>query len=433
MAGLRHPPKSLFCGILRGMGFIASIKLSEALSRAGVGLWTEQLGEGRIALACKAPETAIKALDRGAECSFLIAAVQAESLTILCLGLQINDEPDNPFKILMVNASPEDAALLTQILASGATTLHCLNELNHPVLSAGCSLEPQSATMAADALRSSDHWLLTPSSSKLVKVSDLSRIFELALDHFQHHMHRSQDDPVSDEVRWTATIPLKLDIWKPIEIFEVTPTATGGPFLIGDKDEGPKLERLTHVVVDSIYPGSSYLCPDVQDGKKRRPLTDVLGFDSDFICVVEAKAMAVLTVDSGRASSRRAGNVGRDIEKGLGQLAGALTNIRAGSSVFPYQENTAIAIPNRETSLAHAIVVLSEMYTFVDWKAIAAAVAKASDSEVHRALFHVLDIQELTNLAANCKDSQTFNNRLAQRWSLIQEKGTAYIRAKSVV
>jgi len=415
------------------MGFIPSIKLSEALSNVGSGLWVEQLCDGRIALACKAPETAIKALYRGAECFFLIAPIQAESLTILCLGLRINDEPGNPLTTSMVNASPEDAALLTQNLASGATTLHCVNELNHPVLSAWCSLEPQSATMAADALRSSDHWLLTPSSIKLVTISDLSRMFELALDHFQHHIYRSKDDPVSDEVRMTATIPLKLDIWKPIEIFEVTPTATGGPFLIDDKDEGPKLEKLIHVVVDSIYPGSSYRSPDVQDGKILRELADVLGFDSDFICAVQAKALAVLTVHSEQPSSRRAGNVGKDIKKGLNQLAGALTNIRTGSSVFPHRENTPISIPNRETSLTHAIVVLSEMYTFVDWRAIAAAVAKASDSEAHRALFHVLDIQELTNLAANCKDSETFSHRLTQRGFFVQEKGTAYVRAKSPV
>jgi len=164
-----------------------------------------------------------------------------------------------------------------------------------------------------------------------------------------------------------------------------------------------------------------------------RELADVLGFDSDFICAVQAKALAVLTVHSEQPSSRRAGNVGKDIKKGLNQLAGALTNIRTGSSVFPHRENTPISIPNRETSLTHAIVVLSEMYTFVDWRAIAAAVAKASDSEAHRALFHVLDIQELTNLAANCKDSETFSHRLTQRGFFVQEKGTAYVRAKSPV
>ena len=64
------------------MGFIPSINLSEALTKAGVGVWIEQLGDGRIALVCKAPETAIKALYRGAACTFLISTIQSEPLTI---------------------------------------------------------------------------------------------------------------------------------------------------------------------------------------------------------------------------------------------------------------------------------------------------------------------------------------------------------------
>jgi hypothetical protein len=334
---------------------------------------------------------------------------------------------------LIANCSPEDAALLVQILESGATTLHCVNELNHPVLSAWCSLEPKSAALAANALRLSNHWLLTLPSSKLVKLPDLSRMLEMALDRFQAHIHRSLDDPVSEDVKMTASIPLNLDIWKPSEIFEVTPTVTGGPFLISDEDEGSKLERLIHVVVDSIYPGKSYISPDVQDRNTRRELADVLGFDSDFICVVEAKALAVLTVNSKQSSSRRTGNVEKDIRKALKQLAGALTNVRAGSPVFPHREDTPIVIPNRKTSLAHAIVVLSEMYTFVDWNAVAASVAKFSDRDVHRALFHVVDIRELASLASNCKDTETFSNRLVQRWVVVREKGTAYVRAKASV
>lgn len=70
------------------------------------------------------------------------------------------------------------------------------------------------------------------------------------------------------------------------------------------------------------------------------------------------------------------------------------------------------------------------MYTFVDWKAVAVEVATASDHEFRRALFHVLDIQEFANLANNCKDAETFNNRLSQRWCFIKERGNAYIRTQ---
>ena len=117
----------------------------------------------------------------------------------------------------------------------------------------------------------------------------------------------------------TATLPLELDIWKPTELFEVTPTSASGPFVIDDRDEGKKLERHIEVILDSIYPGNAYLSPDVQDGKHRRELTDVLGFSKDFICVVQAKALAVLTADD-QSSDTRAANVTKDIRKGMGQL-----------------------------------------------------------------------------------------------------------------
>ena len=412
------------------MGFIPSIRLSEALAKGGVGVWIEQLGDGRIALVCKAPETVIKALRRGVTCALFLSTIQAESLLTLCLGLWIDDERQNPFKVSMINCSPEDADLLTKILESATTTLHCMNELNHPVLSAWCTLERQAAAAAAVALRGSDHWFLTLESSKLVKIEDLKRIFDLALDRFQHHIHRPSDAAVGDDVKMTANIPLKLDIWKPQDVFEVTPTATGGPFLIDDTDEGRKLEKQVHVVVDSIYPGNAHISPEVQGGKNLRELTDVLGFDQDFICVMQAKAMAVFAAKDGQPSSRRKSNVGKDIQKGLKQLAGALTNIRSDSAIFTHEERLPITIPNRESSPAHAIVVLSEMYAFIDWKAVAADVAKASDSEHHRALFHVIDIQELAKLASNCPDAQTFSNRLLQRWCFVKERGHAYIRTQ---
>jgi hypothetical protein len=114
----------------------------------------------------------------------------------------------------------------------------------------------------------------------------------------------------------------------------------------------------------------------------------------------------------------------------MGQLAGALTNIRNGSDIFPHEESTPLTLPGRDSSPAHAIVVLSEMYTFVDWKAVAAEVVAASENEFRRALFHVLDIQEFANLANNCKDAETFSNRLLQRWCFIKERGNAYIRTQ---
>jgi hypothetical protein len=66
----------------------------------------------------------------------------------------------------MANSSPQDAIFLKQILRGGSTTLHCVNELNHPVLSAWCTLD-ESCQRPAEWFETSDHWLLTVDSAAL--------------------------------------------------------------------------------------------------------------------------------------------------------------------------------------------------------------------------------------------------------------------------
>ena len=78
----------------------------------------------------------------------------------------------------------------------------------------------------------------------------------------------------------------------------------------------------------------SYHSPRVQDGATRRQLVDLLGFSADWICLIEAKAMSMLDGSSFRSSDRRKANIEKGITKGLGQLGGALKNIRSGADYF---------------------------------------------------------------------------------------------------
>lgn len=409
------------------MAFIPSKNLSAVLDKAKIGLWIEPLADGRIALVTKIPETAIKALYRGAGCSLLLSVVQAEPLSILCLGLRVADEPEHPFTATMPNMSPRDVVLLGKILASGHATIHCLNELNHPVLSASMSMDAATARNAGDALNASQPFLLT-STSAVPPPQEFARILKLALDRFQVHIYSLADDKMGASVRMTAAIPLTLDFWTTHEIFEVTLSSQGGPFRIDDEDEGGKLERMVLVALDAAYPGSSYRSPEVRDGSGMRELTDVLGFNVESICVIESKAISVLSGAPGQTSRRRALTVTGHIKDALNQLRGALKKIRAGSQISD-AGGAPIVIPNQQTALAHAIVVLSEMYAFVDWEDVAALVAGLSEDDARRALYQVMDIQELSHLAANCKDADVFNNRLLQRWAFVKEKGTSYVRA----
>lgn len=411
------------------MTFIPSIRLSENLALASIGVWPEAVQDGRAVLVCKIPETAIKALHMGAPCSFSLAVVRAESLDLLCLGFRVNDEPENPFRALMLNASPEDAPLLQQILSTGPIALHCLNELNHPMLSAWCSMDLARAAAAADALRASNYWLLTLEASKQHELSAVSRMYDLALDRFTHHIFRGSADAVAEEIKMSADLPLTLDIWPPSEVFEVTPTAMDGPLVIADHDEGTKFERLIQLLIDVAYPGRSYRSPQVEDGSSTRELTDVLAFDERSICVVQAKALSVLNVPGNRPSSRRAASVTKDIKKAIAQLTGAMNKIRSEAPIST-AEGEPLALPHRKEAPAHAIVVVSEMYAFVDWRQVAAQLVAESENESRKALFHVMDLQELSSLTSRWPDSWTFFGRLAQRWVQVKIKGTSYMRTK---
>lgn len=71
------------------MSYIPSERIRSALASATVGVWLERVANGRTALVCKIPETAIKAVLQGATTSLLIGEVQTSLLRLLCLGLVV--------------------------------------------------------------------------------------------------------------------------------------------------------------------------------------------------------------------------------------------------------------------------------------------------------------------------------------------------------
>lgn len=410
------------------MGYLPSITLSNNLELARVGIWLEIVQNNRVVLVCKMPETVIRALSKGAGASLVVSTVQTGPFKLLCLALKVQDEPESPFAASMLKLMPEEKELLCQILSSGSFALHCINELNHAVLSISCTLPVEDARAAADALARSDHWLLTPESAPAIRRREFMQVADLALNEFAKYIYRKSDAPIPTNSQVAAHLPLALEVWKSIEIFEVSPTLAAGPFYIEDSKEGGKLERGLQTCLDEVFPGRTFVSPTVLENSKARELTDVLGFDDGFVCLVEAKALAVLTVDGSRISARRAANVRKDIKKGLGQLRGAASNVRAGTPLLA-ADGTSIEIPNSETSIVHAIVLLSEMYYAVDWKAVAKEVVEITETHNSQTMFHVMDLSELKSMAARCRDGEHFSNRLLQRWCHIKKRGTAYIRA----
>ena len=408
------------------MAYVPSINLSDVLEHAAFGVWIEHMHDGRDALVCKAPETVGKAVYRGAKCAFLPMVVPADHRAVLCLGLKVHDESHHPFTAAASTVAGRHVEAVKNILAARSMTMHLLNELNHPVLSAWCMLDNLAAQAALDRLAAAQPYVLEP-PMPIPSAPEVVRLANAALDQFQQRAYPSISggDAAFD-------IPLTLDVWPAIDVFEVTPTLGGGPFRIDEADEGRKLERAVEVAIDAIYPGGSFRTPTVGSGSARRELTDLLAFDAQWICVVESKALSVLGADRDRPSERRAATITKHVRKALDQLRGALVNVRSDVEIKD-AGGSPIAIVNRETSPAQAIVLLSEMYAFLDWRAIAEQVMEASESDRYRALFHVMDLSELGHLVRMSANAEMFNQFLFQRWAQVKIKGTAYGRVRHAV
>ena len=194
------------------MGYVPSIKLSRNLELAKVGIWLDIVQDNRVVVVCKMPETVIRALSQGAGASLVLSTIQAESFKLLCLALKVQDEPESPFAASMPKLIPEEKELLCRVFLSGSFALHCINELNHAVLSISCTLPEQEARAAADAVARSDHWLLTPESAHAMGGRDFMRVADLALNEFaDKYIYSKSDAPISADSQFAAHIP---SLWR---------------------------------------------------------------------------------------------------------------------------------------------------------------------------------------------------------------------------
>jgi hypothetical protein len=411
------------------MGFIPSNSLEPVLQSVQAGVWVDPLPEGRVALVSKMPDSIIKAIFRGCRCTLVLGVIEVDGKSVLCPGLRVEDEPQHPITIAGPPwTSAEYIPLIMRVLTTGTPALHLVNELAHPVLSAAAVLEPTAAAQALADVTAANLFLLTPSDETLSSIADLARLIEGAMNRFQARLYRSASSQQSDPGR-LVFIDMTLDLQKPIEIFEVTEINEGGPFRIDDEDEGKKLERELHLALGRLYPGRTHLSPTVRLGATTRELTDVLAFDDMFYCLLEAKTPSVLTTTLGQPASRRTATVRKHVEQAIGQLKGALRNLRSDVAIQD-AEGKEIRLPNRDVAPAHAVVLLAHMYYFVDWRAVANDILTSSESEQHKALFHVMDLQEFMYLANHSRNAEQFGGYLMQRWLHVRRTGTVYGRAK---
>jgi hypothetical protein len=139
---------------------------------------------------------------------------------------------------------------------------------------------------------------------------------------------------------------------------------------------------------------------------------------------------ASLNLHLEQSTERRTSSTQKKVESCFRQLVGAIKQIRTGKDIYDCNHNT-IAIPQSSSSPIHAIIVVSELYAFMDWREIGRYLSSMSDNEEYRALFQVVDLQELQQLVKNSRSKEDFHHYLAGRWLKVKMSGTAYVRSRT--
>lgn len=410
------------------MTYIPSETLVAALEGSRVGLWIDKMHQQPAALVCKMPEVAIKALHQGAGCTLVVGVVRIGSRRVLCRGLRVEDDPDHPLSVVGPSLVSDDLQLLHEILRAGSTRLICVNELNHPMLGATCSFDPEASRHAQQELLGTETFLLAPEGEDCLTLAELNTLLQQALDRFQSLIYggglRAEEGDSISALQMTMVND------EPVELFQVSPTAQGGPFRVDDRNEGLKLEQAAYLVLDAVYPGRTYHSPRIRIANGTREIADALALGDRFACVIQAKALSVFGAASSRTSERRSSTLTKAVTEAVRQLQGSTRRMRSQRELLD-AGGRLISWNQRETMPAHAIVLLSEMYAFLDWRMIARKTAEASESDTHRAFFHVMDLMELSFVAQQAPGADAFESIMLQRWATVQDRGTGYLRARA--
>lgn len=412
---------------------IPSTGLLEILHKSEMGVWTELLFDDSVALVVKLPQTIIKRIYRGIECKIVNSVIKVKNYSILYLGFIVYDDADNPLVFIQPIANKKALIEYQQVLRASSVKLHMFDELCHPLLTADCNLKLELAANAHEKIMSASPHVLESVTSDRNRINDFCRAVVKGVDIFQRDLESIKIGRSTISVPKTnCIIPLSLVVHDPPNGFSVDDKGNTVEFTLAQEDEGSVFENLISFSLHGLYPQRSYLRPNVVIGKKERELADFMALN-DFdktILLIQAKGTGSLCDSLYKPSSKRSSSTGKKVEDSLLQLEGAIKQIRSGNQIYDCNHNM-IEITEYSHSLIHGVAIVSELYSFVDWRKIAEKVSTLSDNKEYRTLFHVIDLQELQQLVKNSNSVEEFHKFLIGRWMKVKISKTAYVRSRT--
>ncbi|WP_295623205.1 hypothetical protein [uncultured Nitrosomonas sp.] len=331
----------------------------------------------------------------------------------LCAGARIHDIPNHPLFVCGVELHEEDVPALNRILDLRNVPIFLFNELDVNVAWSNVMLAEADAQKIREFLSSSNFY-----------IGPFNKAASYALDCFCYSTDRTQGANGVALIDFTE-VPVTFEKWHAnhISFIGVNDKQT---VKINDPNEGVVLERATWASLESVFPLTLHMSPQIKVGEKDRELTDVLAFHEYGSFLIEAKDLSILQSSIFREQTRRTKGVQKQTKKAITQLVGAAKAAKRGDSITD-KDGKSLSI-NLEQPF-HCIVLLSELMYDGDWQEVEQQLMQAMVDTGD--FFHVLDLQELiTILKCSGGDPKLFDYNLIDRCTRFAQSGTVLMRSR---
>lgn len=353
-----------------------------------------------LVLFAKLPSDVLKAIHLGAPLSLFGSLVPADGVTIPLVGIQIDDVAGDSFVPFQPVVDAHQVGLWCEATGSSQLKVSFVNELVIPVMEGEFAVNHvQGKEFSALFSGWNVPAIVVPESTQ-----------ERALDSFEKHLKANGGTNSSSHLT-VVGVPVKLESKEVLRLS----LGTSGDFDLDHANEGANLEQTLQELLASKYPSDTFRNPQVQLDTKKRELTDLLLLSNTEMFIFESKVMTVLERGLDVTAEKRAKRTMKHFQKAIGQLVGAVKQVRSNSPLFT-QDGTPLTIHRIEQMDIHALVVVSSANLGLDFRQIAAELTSARSQAP--AFYHFLDLSELQQHIAFTDDTTQLSLYLQRRFEV---------------
>ena len=389
---------------------IPSARVYKEMRSEVASIWfVPTVGNGDVALLLKSTSASLKALIAGCPMS-LVFGVQNN---FLCAGARIYDIPNHPQFVCGVERHEEDIPALSRILERRSFPLFLFNELDvcvawSNVILAEADIQKIKATLSGYSFY----------------VGPFNSAASHALDCFCYSTDRTKEANGATIIEFTE-VPVSFEEWHAnhISFISVNDSQT---VAIDDQNEGAVLERAAWASLESVFPLTLHMSPQIKVGEKVRELTDVMASHEYGSFLIEAKDLSIFQSGFLREQERRTKGAQKQTQKAITQLVGASKAAKRGD---PITDRDGRPLSMNLEQPFHCIVLLTELMHDGDWTNIEEQLRQAMIETGD--FFHILDLQELITLLKFSKgDPKLFDYNLMERCKHFAQSRTVYMRSR---